>query len=501
MKNTVLRVKIILLGLLCVLSCVKHYYISPYEIPYVKKIKVKSVDGVTFVIKYPYIEEQKLCGTLSSDEHIEIDVDSIKTVQMDRISYGGIPVIGSTLAAAVVTALLIDGYEKAPNRPPQQGGECCPLIFSWDGAEYILDAEPFGGSICEGIKRTEYCNLQFIEESDGLYRIRVSNELDETQYIDEIKLVVVEHPKGVSVAPAISGKIHTFTDPIAPVNAHITGGDHIASLIKAHDEVFWRSSMTTEKGEAMQHLRDTLVVEFPRPADAMSVKLLTNIRTTVWGAQMGQVFLKLYGNQLNDWYDEVNNFGPAFDRVLTWYLNEELYVLKVYVETTNGWQVKELMYGSGPLVSDNKVYHLDISDVTGDKLRIMLTPPVNFWAVDYCAVEYSKDVPVDVVEVSASTAITENSVDVISLLGKEDGEYVIMPYKGQYVEMTFAVDPCDDPGFVRSVILKANGYYQIHLDSSGEPQTELIQRIQTEPGYSIQYAMEEYFRQQKYSRK
>lgn len=485
-----------------IMGCVTSYNVSPYEIPDMESIIIQTTDGTTITLNNPRIEQGKVIGLDSQKKLVKIDVTSIKAVKMNKTSYESIPVFAGTIGAAIVTGMLMRARSTAPDRPPPPPDtvRCCPLVFSWDSAHYILDAEPFGGSICEGLKRTEYCALQFIEDVNDTYLIRVANLLEETQFIDEIKLVIVDHPEGVQIAPDVDGNIHSFTKPIASAQARDRQGKDISSLLFAHDERFWLSTIGSVRPDMQYNLRDTLILEFPKPLESSSVKLLVNVRTTLWGSQMGQTFLELHGDRLSDWYNEVNELGPAFYRIMSWYIREELYLLKIHVETDSGWKVKDLVFSSGPLVADNKVYKLDISDVSGDMLRIMLTPPVNFWALDYIAVDYSQELPFYMSELSSITAITNDRVNVSALLDKEDGDYFIMAEKDQYVDVKFAATS-SRPNTERTILLKANGYYQIHLNAKGQPRTEILSRIHDEKDFSIKYALEEYWNSRKFSKR
>jgi len=44
-----------------------------------------------------------------------------------------------------------------------------------------------------------------------------------------------------------------------------------------------------------------------------------------------------------------------------------------------------------------------------------------------------------------------------------------------------------------------NGYYHIHLDAEGEPEAAVLEKIHTEQGFSIKYALQEYLKWKKIS--
>ena len=247
-------------------------------------------------------------------------------------------------------------------------------------------------------------------------------------------------------------------------------------------------------------LRDELIFKFPKPRGAKKAKLIVNAYTTFWGSQMVKRLLNLHGNEVYEWYEEVDNFGPAYFKVTSMNIREELYYLKIRVETETGWKSKGLIFGGGPFISDDKVYVIDISDVPGDILKIKLTPPVNFWMINYLALDYSEDITFRITEIEPSEAMDHNGRDVRGILAQSDNTYFIMPNTGDWAELVFESPPQDD-SMDRSIILKASGYYDIHLDADAKPQKEILNRYLMEPGFAIHYAFKEYLNWKKENKK
>lgn len=374
--------------------------------------------------------------------------------------------------------------------------ESCPFIYSFDGEKHIFDAEPYGGAICEGLKRTEWCGLEHLKDVNGQYRIMVTNEVNETQYTDELKLVVVDHPQGVKVTPDISGRIRTVSQPVIPILAYDNKGKDLMPFISKNDKVFWVSRDEGKSPEKKEDLRDELIFEFPKPGGAKKAKLLINACNTLWGSQSLKRYLDLYGDKVDEWYDEVNNLGPAYFKMVNTHVREELYSLQIRVETEDGWRSKGLIIGGGPFISEDKVYSLDISDVPGDTLRIKLTPPAAFWMINCLAVDYTEDLPVQVTEIKAIEAVDHKGQDVRGMLKSNDNNYLIMPNIGDRADLIFESPPHME-GMERTVILKASGYYDIHLEGKGEPQLQIIDKIYSEPGFAVQYAFKEFLKWKK----
>ena len=482
--------KMLTLGILSLFACscvTQTYLLTPEEVERgapAKTLIIMLNDGSEVKLTGARLEQAKLIGLTEGKDRREIDLASIQAVQMMRSDYS-LAVVGMGVAA--VTAWLVIGATTAPAPP----GESCPFIYSFDGEQYVFDADPYGGAICQGLERTDWCGLEHLTERDGLFRIIIANELNETDYTDELKLVVVDYPRGVKVAPDVAGRIHTFAQPRAPLSAVQNGEKDIASLVSEKDFKVWASRYEERSSPSKEGLREELIFEFAKPRDAQKAKLLVNASTDFWGSQVAKEFLALHGNKISDWYSEVNTRGPEFQKVMSWYLREELYLLQVKVETPNGWKPKGIIYGSGPFVPEDKAYILDIRDVPGEILRLKLAPPTQFWNIDYLAVDYSEDMEVDVMAISPASVGARTDPAACDLLQANDDRYFIMPRAGAPAELVFPA-PARKPGFDRSIMVGASGYYDIHLEAMGEPQTHIIRTILAEPGATLEYARKMY---------
>ncbi|MBN2536166.1 MAG: hypothetical protein JXB88_25010 [Spirochaetales bacterium] len=468
-------------------------YIAPEESSLLNKaefIIVQLNDGTEIELKKPYLEKDRIRGFIKKDIPYEIPVSSIQSVRIKSSSfyygflYTGVAATGSFLFIGSITA---------PS-PPSSGS--CPFIYSFDGSDYVLDAEPYGGAVCQSLERSEWCALEHLKEVNGSYKIMITNELNEIEYIDEVKLVVVDHAKEFDVVPGPGGRFHTFSRPVNPVRACNKNGNDILPLISGEDSKSWEPHIEGKIQVDKEDLKEELILEFPKPEHAKKVKLRVNACTTQWGSLVAAEFLKLYGSGLSDWYKEVNHYGFAFHQIIAWYLREELYLLHIRVETESGWKTKGLLYGGGPFMSEDKAYILDIRDVPGDTLRIKLTPPVNFWIFNYFSVDYSMDIPVDANEIRPVTVIDHKGRDVQEMLMENDNTYLVMLKSGDWAEAVFPVPP-QPANTKRTVFLKASGYYNACIKGKGNPQAGTIKRINNEPGYTLLFAWEEYLKWKK----
>lgn len=427
----------------------------------------------------------------SKDTVIGITIDSVKvkipTSSIDQIhikKMKGWAIAGIVVPSVIVVCglpVLIWALTKYS----------CPFIYSYDGEEYRFDAEPYGGAICEGLKRTEWCTLEHLKETDGTYKIKITNEVDETQYTDELKLVVIDHPEDVKVVPDVKGGFHTFSEAQAPVRAYNSTGKNILPYVKKNDWIYWHSFEEDIQTAEKKNFNNELIFEFSKPLNVQKVKLMVNACSTLWGSQMLKRYLELAGSEVDKWYEEMNSGASAEQKNVSWAIKDQLYALQVMVETKYGWKEKGMIQSGGPFISEDKAYVLDVSDVENDILRIKLTPPLSFWKINFLGVDYSKDIPVTITEVEALEAVDSLGNNIRALYQYEDRNYHIMPDIGNSAELVFPSPP-QSSNTARTIIAKACGYYDIHLDKKGHPRISMLRKLKQEQNFSVEISVKEY---------
>lgn len=447
---------------------------------------IETKEGKTYVVP-SYKDKGDTILVKEVMEQVSIPLTEVSLLGIEKSSpFGTLLIIAGT--AVLVTALLAEVGKKPTYNTST---ESCPFVYSYDGERYVFDAEPYGGAICQGLERRDWSRLENLKEIDGLYKVLVTNELDETQYTDELKLVVVDHPSEIAVAPDLTGKIHTVSDRHPPRKAYDKYGNDILRVMADKDQNFWLTNMEEKDSENPADLKDELILEFFKPPDAAKAKLIVDARTTLWGSQTLKRYLGLHGEAVDRWYKDVNSFGPSRFKMANMLMREECFFLKINIETEQGWETKGILSGGGPLISEDRIYPLDISDVKGDTLRIKLAPPAAFWMIDAIAVDFAKDVPVKITKIAPIEAFGNEDRDVRKPLEGRDNHYHKMKDIGENVRLVFEAPPRTD-GSDRSFFLQASGYYDIHINPAGKPNWPVIDKLHDEPGFLVQYAFAEY---------
>lgn len=176
--------------------------------------------------------------------------------------------LGSGKAASVMRVLWTNGIpqnliEPTPNQSVYEELKLhgsCPYLYSWDGEKFafctdLLWNAPLGLKFAEDVvapwREWEYLKIdgERLKPRNGEYQLRVTAELWEIEYFDQIKLFTVDHPVGTEIytnekvgpASMAEHKIHTVADPRPPVAARDTFGHDILDQVKTRDGVYTRT--------------------------------------------------------------------------------------------------------------------------------------------------------------------------------------------------------------------------------------------------------------------
>jgi len=131
-------------------------------------------------------------------------------------------------------------------------GGSCPFLYLWDGEEYDyytdLAGESLGGSSFEtGLYEAGIYELGNFKSEDGTYRMKIREVIPESDFVDELKLAVVDVPEGYDVLnqwhntysddEAPPKDFMTIKDPKAPVSATDKYGNDVLAEVSGKDGV------------------------------------------------------------------------------------------------------------------------------------------------------------------------------------------------------------------------------------------------------------------------
>ncbi len=183
---------------------------------------------------------------------------------------------GSTLA-----------YEEA-----QRLSGSCPVIWTWNGKEFeyitdVLGVAPLGAAAGDGtyfpVDHDEYISIaaESLVERDGSYEIRITEELSEVSYLDQVELIAVDHPAGVAIfsndkwkgPPFPEFRLFGVEKRIPPRRAVEDTGRDVTARVLRRDRVYADGFARDLQGVASMH---SLTLDFTGTArDGRAVLMLS----------------------------------------------------------------------------------------------------------------------------------------------------------------------------------------------------------------------------------
>lgn len=375
--------------------------------------------------------------------------------------------------------------------PPSTGGGgffSCPFVYTYDGKDYFLESETFSGTIFKAAEHNVYNRLIHLKPVDGLLKLKLTNERNETDNINELKILAVDIPSNIDLLPDSKGNLHSISAPLLPYNSTDFSGKDVSQYLSEKEGKMWRSDFENKDISKDEGLKDGVILEFKKPTDVKTAKLCVTGKNTPLTSFAFAEIIKLSGDKRLQWYNEIESNPIEAKKVINFMLTEGM--LKIKVWDGKEWRLSGMFKDPGPDVVKEQAEIIDISFVKESKLKIKLECTTDLWLIDNVFIDYSNDIKVEPVELTMIDAITKDNKDVRDyLLNKDDKYMTSLP--GNVTNITFRDIPAGH-GFDRRYILKASGFYYIWLKGSGEDNPELRNNILTIPNYGAKMYMNQW---------
>ena len=453
------------------------------------RIRVTRRDGRRIVFLAPQIVGDSLVGTAEDPTtgvrtaRYGIPLADVREVAVRRLNVGATIALaaGVGLTAAVVAAAASGSPQQTPQPVGGSGGSCdycysCPLVYSWDGAHWRLDSGTFGGAIVRALQRTDVDNLDAATADHGVLRLDARNELSETDFIDRLAVVAVDHDSGTSVAPDPEGRLHGLGRLLAPIRATDFDGRDVLPRVRETDQWGWESAPRRRNPADTTELRDGIELVFARPAGTSLVRLVLDAQNTPWAAYLLGEFVRAHGPATGAWYDSLDA-SPAQARRLGALLAAQAF-LRAEVATPAGWRPIGLFWEAGPEIVKRQVLAFDASGLAGDTIRVRLESAPSFWLIDRVGLDVGPEPAFREQELELISARDRAGRDVRPQLGAIDGSYLTLE-PGDGAELRFR-DPPATTGR-RSYLLRSTGWYRLHTPADDRGDPALLARVTGDP--------------------
>ncbi|HZF12531.1 MAG TPA: FG-GAP-like repeat-containing protein [Thermoanaerobaculia bacterium] len=270
-------------------------------------------DGAVFLLRN---------GTATPNRWLSVSLAGVKNLKLAATAeveikaglsyqkrlYAGVPLLfGLGNHAEVDTVRITWPNGLIQNEPKQPAGKLgerrlykeaqrlsgsCPMIFTWDGARFhfitdVLGVAPLGASLGDGeyfpVDHDEYVQIPgaALREVDGRYEVRITEELHEVTYLDQVRLFALDHPRESEIftndkfkgPPFPEFRLFGVRQRIYPVAATDDGGEDVLPRLLRVDGTYPDGFRRDFTGVAEPH---TLTLDFGTAApDGKAVLFLT----------------------------------------------------------------------------------------------------------------------------------------------------------------------------------------------------------------------------------
>ncbi len=219
--------------------------------------------------------------------------------------YQGVPMVFGVDSYKVADAVRItwpDGLiQNEPEQPldkaidyqeQQRLSGSCPMIFTWDGTRFrfitdVLGVAPLGAASGDGsyfpVDHDEYIQIpgEALRSVNGQYEVRITEELREVSYLDQVKLIAVDHPAGTDIytndkfksPPFPEFRLFGVKQRIYPVRARDDNGLDVRERLMQRDRRYPDGFKRDYRGVAELHHLD---LDFGKAAGANRAVLILN---------------------------------------------------------------------------------------------------------------------------------------------------------------------------------------------------------------------------------
>ncbi len=324
----------------------------------------------------------------------------------------------------------------------------CPFVSGYNGNEFKLQGEIYGGAIYPSLKRNDYLPLQ-LKPLNGKLQVKISNELQERQYTDLAELWSIEHSPAIRIVPDEQGNIYSVSEGILPSTAAAMGKD-VLMEVSGIDESYF--SFNTEQENGISQLE----VTFPKPADTKDGKLILHLKNSYWLDYIYGDLISHMGGYFNKWSKLQKN--KSAEQLIRW-KNEQAIPLSIEMKTSTGWKVVKTLTTVGPVAYREMVIPVDVSKAEKEQITLRFSSGFMFWELDRIAMDYTPSLAYAIHKLQPAAATDELGKDVRNVLLATDEHFLDQPVPGNVATISFDALPLKKEK-ITTYILHSCGYYE-----------------------------------------
>lgn len=426
---------------------------SSENLPY---IKLHMKNGDVYVLEKWAINSKKDSvkgiGKLFNPQR-ELIAENNYKLPMKEIVLAETNQIGASRGGALTAITVISGIVTVICLAnPKACFGSCPTFYTFNGNDYIVQAEGFSSSILPSLEEKDIDALYRIKPNSRNFSIQLRNEAYETHIIRSANLLALQKPDEGRVFSTQDGKFLQATDLREPNSIIAPEGD-ISEKLCSFDGIE-RFSVADSNNLAE---RETIEIDF-QIKESKDVGIVIAARQTLLTTFLFYQTLSYLGSSAGEWLANVERSGTQFKSLLE-NPRSVLGNIDVLMQNKNGeWEKVGEVGETGPIATEIKIVPLNknmyqASENSSAKVKLKMAK--GLWRIDYLAIaDIGNEVEPIIISPSSATPSSFYNSNVVESLINPDS--VLITYPGNEYFLNYIL-PEDYNNY--ELFLESQGYY------------------------------------------
>ncbi len=460
---------------------------SKYLYPQVSnpKNRVKSSDKTSALIEvhlYTNTENKRDDSVFSSLTTSFNRADVYELNKSATTSNHILSTVGILTSVAAIVGIIAASSTPTPTNTPPPGDPCnCPQVYMENNGDYSFASGLYSGAVYSTLERTDYLPLLYVDNNAKTVSFKIANLSNEEQFINQVRLLQVNHSNGANVLPDRYGNILSYETLQSPVTAQTGSNNNVKELLDKTDNQYYSFD-----GSANTEGFSDVILNFNKPAANSKAKLIIHARNTMWGGLLHKEFINLFGDGFEKWRLKQEKADPK--ELQKWQTDQAL-PLMVYVKTVDGWKFVDYFPTIGNTASRDMIMELNTQNIPGDKIEIKLETAYRFWDLDFAAIDYSKEQNITTKLLMPQQAIKSDSTDQTAILVNNDKAYTHLT-GNESISFKYQVSTASK-NLLSSYILVSGGYYHTLDQITGKTNFNELNKFR-QPGAFDKFSREKF---------
>jgi hypothetical protein len=351
----------------------------------------------------------------------------------------------------------------------------CPYVYADIEHDGALLGNLYPGSVYPNLERTDYMLLKDIKPTDKNFKFTFANNRSDDLYTNSLELLIVEHQQNIEVIPSQDGVLHSISAPCEAESVGIESTDQYLEELKSRDGKVYSFDQLLDNDNL-----SSIQLNFEKK-DVTQAKLHLNLKNSPWSAYTYNEICKNLGTLYPNWQQK--QMAKDGGEVLEGSIRNGVQ-MQVLLKTSKGWTYVDHINTVGSNVFRDIVVPINLSDIEGDKIEILLKAGFMFWELDYAAFDFTEDLDLTIESLKPFSAKDSSGHDYTTELLAIDDLYMNQKSIGEDITVEFrAIDFNTDLTY--TLILKGSGYYIRQNTYNSKPDYAKLVKLKRDGGFSI----------------